>query len=108
MSLKDLSSSERDTALQCMRYVLESDCFEGDEFHTRLGLTQAELAMVISKWPLLNDEERENPDNMAVNNCFNEVCNGISLSNQEREKWFSVSIATVCETFAHWRQTVGR
>ncbi|MCW3052531.1 MAG: hypothetical protein JWN14_1701 [Chthonomonadales bacterium] len=88
MRLMDLSLSERDIALQCLNFLSASNFFEGGDFETRLGMTRAELATVMSKWPHLNDNESDHLDWTAINNAFNEVCNGIRFTHEEWQYWF--------------------
>ena len=106
MSLRDLPVADRDIALQCLRYLLESRCFDENEFHTRLGMYRAELAMVVSRWPKLEDEDPSHGDYLALNNCFNEVCNGLHFSSTEWQKWFSASRNAVCDAYTRWRQSL--
>lgn len=105
MSLIDLPALERNIAFQCLQFILEGGQFEEDEFQTRLGLTRPELEMLVSKWPRLDDKDNANDDYRALNNCFNEVCNGLSFSQKEWQAWFSVPRTTVREAFAHWLQS---
>ena len=104
MSLVALTATDRDIALECVRFLLESEVLLDNELYTRVGLTRAELRVVFAKWPHLEDAESGHPDYIAMNNCFNEVCNGLELTHEEWQKWFSVSRNAVCETFARWHR----
>jgi len=105
MSLRDLNDQERGIALQCLRYFSMSGCFDlRDKYHSRLGVTKSELNIVISKWPDLQDDDSSHDDYTAVNNCFNEVCNIMTFSSDEWDKWFKVSVSEVCQAFAHWKR----
>ncbi len=103
MSIHDLPSSDCTTALQCLRFFLETSCFEEIEFVTRLGVSRSALASIVDEWTEIEDKSSSCVGYLALNNCFNEICYGVSLSKEEWAKWFfSVSRETVCETYNRW------
>ena len=56
---------EHDQAIyQSLRYVLQSEALTG-EFHTRMGVTEAEVQELLNNWPL--PDERL-PDRIAIHN----------------------------------------
>ncbi len=103
MSLLNLSETEHDLALQCLKFFVHSNYFDEDEFVTRLGVTKTQLSAVISSFPSINDENPEGEGFLALNNCFNELCNGFTLPPEEWRKWFAASRNALCLAYAHWR-----
>jgi hypothetical protein len=75
------------------------------EFRTRMGMDRTTLKRIISQWPEMDDRSQNSDEFLAIHNCLNEVCNGISMSPSEWEKWFTYPEARVKQTFAHWLES---
>jgi len=97
-----LSDKERDIVLQSLNAVLNGGFLAG-EFQTRLGIEPEQLEQVISAYPNLIEMDESSNVNLAINNCLNEVCNGISFSSAQWSRWFNVTRSDVDEVYRKWR-----
>ena len=59
MAFKELSPSEKEIVLQCMKAIADGPEIEDWEFHTRLGIVRPTLRRVISLWPEIDDGSEE-------------------------------------------------
>lgn len=84
-----------------MKAILNGRFLE-DEFQTRIGVEKHELQKVIDDFPQIDDSEKDTVETLAINNCLNEVCNGLDLSEQEWEKCFSVGKSEIIKAYANW------
>ena len=101
MSFAKLSASEREIIFRCLNAILKGRFLEG-EFHTRLGLEPEELEQIVATYPDIDDLDDNSNEVLAINNCLNEVCHGISFSNREWSQWFSISRSEVDEVYRKW------
>ncbi len=101
MSLAKLSDSDRQIILQCLNAILKGRFLEG-EFHTRLGLEPEELEQIVTAYPDADDSDGNSNAALAINNCLNEVCHGISFTNHEWSQWFTVSKPQIVEVYRKW------
>jgi hypothetical protein len=101
MSLADLSEAEKKVVLQCLTAIADGDEIEDWEFYTRLGITRNALKSIVKRWPQI-DEQPESGDSRAINNCFNEVCNGIWWAPHTWSSWFELSRDEVCSVYERW------
>ena len=100
MSLAMLSDKERQIISQSMNAILKGRFLEG-EFRTRLGIEPEELERIAVAYPNV-DDSGEASAALAINNCLNEVCHGITFSDRDWSKWFSVSRSEVEEVYRKW------
>jgi hypothetical protein len=78
--------------VEAMRFIYSSAALDVFEFSSRIGVTRAELGELLASWP----ESSGEPDARAVaGNCLNEVCNGLTIAPQERERCFTVDAETL-------------
>lgn len=108
MSLKELSKEDQEIVLQCLRAIAEGDEIEDWEFQTRLGMTRPIVKKFISQWPNIDDRLQDSEEFLAINNCMNEVCNGIRLTPEEWAKWFTQSTDAVRRTYRNWLRLGGQ
>lgn len=101
MSLAKLSDSERQIIFQCLNTILKGRLLEGG-FHTRLGIEPEELEQIVTAYPDVDDSDDNSNAAIAINNCLNEVCHGISFSNREWSQWFIVSKPQIVEVYRKW------
>ena len=106
MSLEELSDREREIVLQSLSAILRGGFLEG-EFHTRLGLEPEELEEIVSAYPNVDDRNHDSKVFIAINNCLNEVCHGISFSSDQWSRWFEVNRSEVKDVFRKWRTLGG-
>jgi hypothetical protein len=102
--LKDLSKSEQEIVLQCMTAIVDGAAIPDWEFYTRLGIIRPTLRRIISQWPEIDDRSQDSDGFLAINNCLNEVCHGISMSPSEWDNWFTCPKDMVKQTFARWAE----
>ncbi len=98
MSLARLSDSDRQIILQCLKAILNGRFLEG-EFHARLGIEPEELEQIVAAYPDINDSDDSSKEVLAINNCLNEVCHGISFSEREWSQCFTVSKPEIKEAY---------
>ena len=77
-SLARLTASEQEIARRCLAFVVGSTELDG-EFQTRLGVTRAEAAEVLMRWPPVDDGTNGAAAAAAIHNALNEVANGLRL-----------------------------
>lgn len=105
--LKKLTTREKGIIFSCLRCILEGDDIEDPEFHTRLGAGRDELRKILNQWPHVDDSEDNSAACLLINNCINEICNGIWFSKEKWDKWFSVDRDQVRAVFAQWARQRG-
>ena len=101
MSFAKLSEKEQKVIFQCLNAILKGD-FLANEFQTRLGIEPEELKIVLAQFPNIDDTEDDSFETLAINNCLNEVCCGISFSNQEWPNWFDFEKVEAEEVYRKW------
>jgi hypothetical protein len=107
VSLAKLSDSERQIIFQCLKAILKGRFLEG-EFHTRLGIEPEELEGIVTAYPDVDNSDDNSDAAIAINNCLNEVCHGISFSDREWSQWFTVSKPEIEEVYRKWAVLRGR
>lgn len=107
MALKQLSPKDQKIIRDCLNSILEGSLIEDWEFHTRLGLTRRELRKVLERWPELDDSLSDSCDAIAINNCLNEVCHGVRMSEEEWKTWFDNSRSEVERVYLDWMKSGG-
>jgi hypothetical protein len=107
MAFRDLSPSEKETVLHCMKVIADGPEIEDWEFQTRLGLDRSKLRRIISLWPNFDDNSEHSDDFLAINNCLNEVCHGVNISAADWPKWFTRQKDEVKQTYYKWLKLRG-
>ena len=102
MSLEKLSNEEKEIVFSSLRAILNGG-FIDDEFQTRVGVEREELESIVLTHPNLDDSTQRSNVAIAINNCLNEVCNGIKFSQDEWSRWFGVSRVEVEAVYEKWR-----
>jgi hypothetical protein len=110
MAFEKLDEREQQIILQAMKLILIEEKYIGDwAFPSRTGITRDELRQVITEWPNLKDEDdtdsKNNPDLtrvLAINNSLNEVLHGVSVSDEDWEKWFDEPREEVKRVYNAW------
>ena len=80
--VEQLTTEEQELARRCLAYVADARALR-HEFETRLGVTRAEAAEVLARWPAVDDREDDGPACVAINNALNEVANGLRLAPED-------------------------
>jgi hypothetical protein len=65
-----------------MNAILRGRFLEG-EFQTRLGIEPKELEEIAGAYPNIGDSDDDSNAAIAINNCLNEVCHGISFTDRD-------------------------
>jgi|SRR5690348_13718400 hypothetical protein len=107
MSFKDLQPEDQELVLECITFVANGSQIEDGEFHTRLGIERKTLDKIISTWPEINDSSEDSDQFLAINNCLNEVCHGISIPQEEWARSFSQPRERVKQAFSNWLRSRG-
>ncbi len=105
MAVELLSDDEREIVRQCMVAIADGPFLDGPEFHTRLGISSGELKEVLSRWPAADDANLVTQ--LAINNCLNEVCHGLNISEEDWGRWFNVAKREVKRIFLKWIELKG-
>ncbi|MCI0616023.1 hypothetical protein L0244_23820 [bacterium] len=107
MSIKNLSNEDQTIILECMKCILEGPYISDVELPTRLGINRSELKKITECWPDIDDFRSDSSAYLAVNNCLNEVCHGISFSNDDWSVWFKTTRSEVRNIYNRWAKSVG-
>jgi hypothetical protein len=107
MAFKELSPTEKEIVLQCMKAIVDGPEIEDWEFQTRLGIVRPTLRRIISLWPEIDDSSDDSDEFLAINNCLNEVCHGVNISATEWQEWFAQPKDEIKQTFAKWLRLRG-
>jgi ribosomal protein S8 len=103
MAFEQLSVDEQRIVLQCMKIIYDEKYIEEWETQTRIGIDRNSLLHVINVWPNLDDSENDSDVTLAINNCMNEICNGINISEEDREQYFKTTGENIKKTYEHWK-----
>jgi len=98
------SREHYDVARQCIRYIALSSCIDDWEFSTRLGFDRQDLIMLLNESSVLTTIENGTMADEVMNNCFNEVCNGLRIDDAEWSRWFSVTRKDVRNAYTEWQR----
>ncbi len=87
---------------ECMRAILEGALIDDAEFQTRLGVDRGTLASILSRWPMVDLSLEGSDEFLAVNNCLNEVANGIEINDKEWSQWFTLPRSEIKLRYKDW------
>jgi hypothetical protein len=96
-----LNEAEQNIVRQCLVAILDGPSIDDWEFQTRLGVDRQTLRTVLSERPN-GAGECAGPAQVALNNCMNEIVNGLGMSADEWDKWFTVSRSEVIAVYRKW------
>ena len=102
MALWALSDTDQQVIFQCLKAILEGPFIDGLEFQTRLGINRDELSQVVQAWPNVDDSNQDSVEALAINNCMNELCHGLNISDCQWSQWLGVDRRDVCEVYSRW------
>jgi len=102
MTIRSFSQAELTLLRQCLRAVVEGGFIEAPEFHTRLGVEHRKAQAILSQWPDLDDLDEDSDEYLLINNAFNELCHGLSLTDEEWGIWIKASKAEVKSCLDKW------
>ncbi len=107
MAFKELSAAAKETVLQCMKAIADGPEIEDWEFHARLGIVRATPRRIISSWPEIDDSSDNSDEFLAINNCLNEICSGVSIPTIDWRKWFGQPKDEITRTYQKWLKLEG-
>ena len=102
MTLFDSRNSEYSVILESAIAVLDGPFLDDWEFPIRIGATRTELADVIESWKSASQMPQSRDQLDIINNCINELCNGIRASRDLWDSWISVSREDLCRIYEEW------
>src|SRR5262245_16731568 len=105
MALQDITEADRSVILECVKAIAHGPFLDDVECHPRLGLDRPQLNAVLNSWPRLDDSREDSDQALAINNCLNEICYGVPISDSEWDTWFSVSRDQVKRVYDKWAIT---
>jgi hypothetical protein len=115
MLFESLSEREKQAIREAINAILVSPDIYPDECHTRYGVQDRRMKLVLRQWP--NFDERDPDTRLTIGGCLNEVCHGIAfeddpdvvgMAEAEWLNWFSVSREEMRLLFEKWRRLVSR
>src|ERR1700736_1053947 len=99
--MRMLNGAEQEIVRRCLVAMLDGDFIDDWEFQTRLGLSRDALRAILKRPELDNSSEEEDVQ-LAINNCMNELLNGLSISSAEWDQWLPMPKQEVERTFIKW------
>ena len=97
-----MNEIERDTIRRCIDALLNGPFLDDWEFHARLGVDRCELNTIAAEQARLDDCSTDSVAHATINNCMNEIVNGVNIAPAEWDKWFAVPRQEVQATFKKW------
>jgi hypothetical protein len=86
--------------------ILDGPFIDDWELSIRGGFDRAELRSLISRWRdvcIIRDDE-----DLIVNNCLNEICHGLPLTEAEWKEWIGYPKEEVCSVLEKWISVTSR
>lgn len=105
MIFHTLQEGEKAVVCKCFSFILRSGLIDDAEFQTRLGLVRSDLEEVARLCPNLDDSNLL--VELSINNCLNEVCYGLPISEDDWPKWFTVPKNEVEHIYTKWAKLKG-
>ena len=106
MPLRALDEEEQGIIRGCLVALLDGPFIDDWEFQTRLGFDRSSLRAILSARYL--DYRSEDPEiQLTINNCMNEVVNGLNISPSQWERWLTVPRQDVQRTYLKWSSPSG-
>ena len=102
MASRALTEAEKDTIRRCLVAILDGPFIDDWEFKTRLGFDRMTLRSILSARPYLDCNSEDPTVQLAIDNCMNEVVNGVDISPTQWDRWFTVPRQEVKSTFSTW------
>jgi hypothetical protein len=107
MAFTKLDANDKELIRQCMVAIAEGPYIYDEEFQTKLGITRFELKQVLAQWPQLDDKSKSSKTYLAINNCLNEVLNGVAIPPNDWIHWFDDSRESINQVYSRWTKLKG-
>ena len=101
-ALQHLTTEERTIIKAVIDLLVTGQYIEDWEFHTRLGITREQMALVSAYFPETDRVDDEWVALASIHNGLNEVVHGVDIPAQEWQLWFDVSKAQVETVLDKW------
>ena len=103
MAIEKLEPLEKEIIRSCIIAVLQGGLIDDFEFQTRLAVEKHELSAVLHSYPNVDDSPDDSVATLSINNCLNEICFGLSLTEDDWLKWFdSISKQDIIDVYKKW------
>ena len=106
MTLSQLSPQHREAARECIAFIVQSRELDG-EFESRIGATEDRAREILRAWPSVDDSSDDHDATLVINSAFNEVCHGVTISDDNWPRWFTLSREAVLEAYRAWARARG-
>lgn len=100
--------SQTSIARQCIEFVARSTAIDDSEFESRLGFSRRELEEVLTDISRPANDRCHKDVTDAVNNCFNEICHGLTIDAQSWDQWFTCTKDDVQQAYEDWLTLIKR
>ena len=108
MAIVSLSPRTQSLILGAMRAIAHGSLIDDKEFHTRLGISRRILLELLANWPAIDASDPNSEAFLGINNCMNEICNGVNLTPQQWAEWFDSPRSDIERAYEDWSRSVGR
>jgi hypothetical protein len=95
-----MSARELQVIQECLDAAVHGPFFPDWEFHTLMGFTRDQIAVIAQAWP--NNEDSEDQDD-AVNNVLNMLLGYPHGYERRWQEYFSVTPQEIAQTLTRWR-----
>jgi hypothetical protein len=108
MGFNSLSHDDQHLVFNCMKYIFGTRLIPDRGFSTRLGFSREQLSNLIESWPALDRPGQNKILVMAINNCLNEITNGMRPNPKElKEEYGILSKDEVRKVYDRWLKLEG-
>ncbi|NUW36754.1 hypothetical protein HTZ77_35910 [Nonomuraea sp. SMC257] len=99
-AMRAMSARDLQIIQECLDAAVHGPFFEDWEFHTLMGLTRDELAVVARSWPHADDPDKRH---LAVNNALNNLLGHPHGYERRWHEFFSSTPEEMADVPARWR-----
>ena len=99
-----MSDADKAQIVKVIRFVMESPQMFPGEFGARVGIPLANVEGILLDLFPSSDVSSASLPNRLINNCLNEVCNGLRISALEFETSFSATRDDLYALFDRFRK----
>lgn len=107
MAVELLSPDEQWVLRQAVSAIARGELLSDDALTERIGADRDEVDALLARWPRVDDTRRDAPAGFIINNCLNEVCYGLDISDAEWNRWFDVSRERAAMVYRRWARLKG-
>lgn len=104
MALEKMSEAERESIHESLAAICSGPFLDDAEFQTRMGVDRSFVKSFLDQWPLVDDSRDDSEETLAINNCLNELCNGLTILEDEWNRWLRVSREQLKIIYQKWAE----